>query len=142
MIARALGVADIVTFVGAVPYHRIAEAYVGTGVVVNPRLRPTAYDHALIVGMASGVPVITTDIGDQAFVAEAGREAIVVPAGDVGALARAITTALTDRTAARLIGEAGRARVESAFTMEQTVTAYSHLLHSLIAGSAGKGTAL
>jgi len=134
-LARELGVADIAEFVGNVPYERLAEGYAGAAVVVNPRLRPTAYDHALVVGMATGVPVITSDIGDVGFVASAGRDALLVPPGDPAALARALVTALTDQTLAERIGAAGRDRVQTAFTMEQTVAAYSQLLTALAHGT-------
>jgi glycosyltransferase involved in cell wall biosynthesis len=135
-LARRLGVADIAEFVGDVPYERLSEGYAGAAVVVNPRLRPTAYDHALVVGMATGVPVITSDIGDVGFVTTDGRDALLVPPGDPAALSRAIVTALTDRTLAERIGAAGRERVETAFTMEQTVAAYSELLTALARGTA------
>jgi glycosyltransferase involved in cell wall biosynthesis len=130
-LARDLRVADITEFVGAVPYDQLADAYAGTAVVVNPRLRPTAYDHALVIGMATGCPVITSDIGDVAFVATADREALYVPAGNPEALARTMITALTDLPLAERIGETARARVEASFTMEQSVSTYSDLLTSL-----------
>jgi len=58
-LAASYGIADRVEFTGTLPFARIAEGYAGAAVVLNPRLRPTAYDHAMIVGMATGVPMIT-----------------------------------------------------------------------------------
>jgi len=81
------------------------------------------------------VPVITSDIGDVGFVASAGRDALLVPPGDPAALARALVTALTDPTLPERIGAAGRDRVQTAFTMEQTVAAYSQLLTALAHGT-------
>ena len=136
-LAQSEGLADAVEFTGTLPFDRIAEAFAGVAVVLNPRLRPTAYDHAMIVGMATGVPVITTDLGDTAFVAEPGREALFVPAGDERALARAIVSCLTDRAKADAVGAAGVAAVRRRFTMEGTVAHYADVLSTLAARHLG-----
>jgi glycosyltransferase involved in cell wall biosynthesis len=136
-LARDEGLTEAVEFTGILPFDRIREAFAGVAVVLNPRLRPTAYDHAMIVGMATGVPMITSDIGDTAFVAEPGREALFVPAGDDRALARAIVTCLTDRERARAIGAAGIAAVRRRFTMEATVAHYADVLAMLAARRLG-----
>jgi glycosyltransferase involved in cell wall biosynthesis len=130
-LAHNLGVAGHVVFAGPIAYDKIADAYVGTSLIINPRLRPTAYDHALIIGMATGIPVITTDIGDVEFVATGGEHAIVVPVGDAKALAAAMIASLTNTAVSKRIGRAGRQRIESRFTMEQTIAAYSELVRSL-----------
>ena len=136
-LVRAEGLTDAVEFTGTLPFDRIREAFAGVAVVLNPRLRPTAYDHAMIVGMATGVPVITTDLGDTAFVAEPGKEALFVPAGDQQALARAIITCLTDRARAGAVGAAGVAAVRRRFTMEGTVAHYADVLATLAARRLG-----
>jgi phosphatidyl-myo-inositol dimannoside synthase len=135
-LAAAYGIGDRVEFTGTLPFARIAEGYAGAAVVLNPRLRPTAYDHAMVVGMATGVPMITTDLGDTAFVAAPGREALFVPAANDEALAAAIVTCLTDRAKARAVGAAGLAAIRSRFLMEATVEKYSEYLTSLAATSA------
>ena len=131
------GLAAAVEFAGTLPFDRLPEGYAGAAVVLNPRLRPTAYDHAMILGMATGVPVITTDLGETSFVAEPGREALFVPAGDEHALARAVVTCLTDRERARAVGAAGLAAVRRRFTMEGTVAQYAEVLTSLAARHVG-----
>ena len=136
-LATGYGLAGAVEFTGMLPFDRLPEGYAGVAVVLNPRLRPTAYDHAMILGMATGVPVITSDLGETAFVAEPGREALFVPAGDERALSRAIVTCLTDRERARAIGAAGVAAVRRRFTMEGTVAQYADVLASLAARRVG-----
>jgi glycosyltransferase involved in cell wall biosynthesis len=130
-LAKAYGLGDRVEFTGTLPFERIADGYAGSAVVLNPRLRPTAYDHAMVVGMGSGVPLITTDLGDTAFVAEPGREALFVKAGDERALAAAIVSCLTDRAQACAVGAAGLAAIRRRFTMEATVANYSEFLSAL-----------
>jgi len=130
-LANAYGLADRVEFTGTLPFEQIANGYAGSAVVLNPRLRPTAYDHAMVVGMGTGVPLITTDLGDTAFVAEPGREAVFVKAGDERALAAAIVSCLTDRAWACAVGAAGLAAIRRRFTMEATVANYSAFLTTL-----------
>jgi len=133
-LATGYRLTDRVEFTGTLPFERIADGYAGSAVVLNPRLRPTAYDHAMVVGMATGVPLITTDLGDTAFVAEPGREALFVPAGDERALAAAMVACLTERTRACAIGAAGLAAIRRRFTMEATVASYSEFLTTLAEG--------
>lgn len=131
-LAASLGIKDRVEFMGALPYERIVDAYRGAAVVVNPRLRPTAYDHALVVGMATGLPVIASDYGDARFVAEADRDAVLVPPGNATALALAIERCLTDREWAAGLGMAGIARVRDMFCLERTIAAYAAVLEELV----------
>jgi glycosyltransferase involved in cell wall biosynthesis len=131
-LARSYDIGDRVEFTGSIPFERIVEGYVGTAVVLNPRLRPTAYDHVMVVGMSLGVPVITTDLGDTEFVAKAGEEALFVRAGDERALADAIQSCLTDRDRARRVGQAGLAAIRGRLTMEGTVDRYSEFLIDLV----------
>jgi glycosyltransferase involved in cell wall biosynthesis len=130
-LAAGYGLRDRVEFTGMIPFERIAEAYAGAAVVLNPRLRPTAYDHAMVVGMATGLPVISSDLGDTGFIAKPGVEAVYVPAGDERALAEAIRSCLTDRDHARQVGTAGLAAVRQRLTMERTVSRYSAFLTDL-----------
>jgi len=133
-LAASYGLLDRVEFTGMIPFEQIAEAYAGAAVVLNPRLRPTAYDHAMVVGMATGIPVISSDLGDTSFIAKPGVEALFVPAGDERALAGAISNCLTDRDRARAIGRAGLGAVRDRLTMERTVSRYSTFLTDLARG--------
>jgi len=85
----------------------------------------------MVVGMATGVPVISSDLGDTGFIAKPDEEALFVPGGDERALAAAIKTCLTDRKRARQVGAAGLAAVRGRLTMERTVDRYSEFLTDL-----------
>ncbi len=130
-LAQRLGIKHAVEFTGTIPFQQIDRAYAGAAVVLNPRLRPTAYDHVMVLGMATGLPLITTDFGDVRYVAEPDHETIFVPAGDADALARAVLKCLTDRALAARIGAAGAAKIARSFSIEATVAAYVELLSNL-----------
>jgi glycosyltransferase involved in cell wall biosynthesis len=69
--------------------------------------------YSLLEAMASETPVIATAVGDTPSVVRDGVEGRLVPAGDAGALARAIEDTLRDPAAAARRGAAARERVRA-----------------------------
>jgi glycosyltransferase involved in cell wall biosynthesis len=96
-----------VTFTGAVPPDRMPALYAEADVYVNASLIDNM-PLSLLEAYASGVPVVTSDAGGIPWIAEDQETALVVPAGDVAALASAmlLTLAHPDEAAQR----AGKAR--------------------------------
>ncbi len=60
--------------------------------------------------MASGLPVVATDIPGYREVVRDGEEGLLVPPGDPRALAQAIRRLLTDRPLAERLRQAGLRR--------------------------------
>lgn len=75
-------------------------------VVVTPYLR-ASQSGVIHLAYSYGRPVITTDVGDLADSVEDGVTGLVVPPGDVSALARAITRLLLDPALAGRLGTCG-----------------------------------
>lgn len=71
--------------------------------------------------MACGVPVISTRVSAIPEVIADGETGWLVPPGDPAALAGALRAALSDPDERRRRGEAGRARLESQFTVDAMV---------------------
>ncbi len=69
--------------------------------------------NAVLEAMALETPIVATDVGGTSEIARHGREALIVPAGDQVALARAIGEALDDGEATRTRARAARHRVET-----------------------------
>ncbi|HET9059674.1 MAG TPA: glycosyltransferase family 4 protein [Acidimicrobiales bacterium] len=63
-------------------------------VLAAPSLHGESFGVVLLEGMAAGAAVVASNIPGYASVARDGHEALLVPPGDVGALAAAIRTAL------------------------------------------------
>jgi glycosyltransferase involved in cell wall biosynthesis len=123
-----LGLEDTVQFVSGVSDERIVELYAEAEVAVVPSLYE-GFSLPAVEAMACGVPLVATTGGALPEVAgEDGETALLVPPGDVGALAAAIGEALDDPTLRAHIGTAGRRRVLERFTWrataEGTVAAY------------------
>jgi len=83
----------------------------------------------LVLGeaMASGVPCITTDLGDCAFIV--GDSGVVVQPGDADALVGALRGALAMSPSARAeLGVAARQRIEERFSLDPVAAQYREVL--------------
>lgn len=106
--ASRLGIADAVTFAGGVPHHE-TPAWYRTGDVFALTSDFDNSPNVVLEAMASGLPVVATDVGGVAeFVVDRERGRLVPPR-DVDALADALWTFLADRASARQVGAANRA---------------------------------
>ena len=123
-----LGLEDAVQFVSGVSDERIVELYAEAEVAVVPSLYE-GFSLPAVEAMACGVPLVATTGGALPEVAgEDGDTALLVPPGDVGALAAALGEVLDDPSLRARVGAAGRRRVLERFTWrataEGTVDAY------------------
>ncbi|MEY2450279.1 MAG: hypothetical protein QOH79_3755 [Acidimicrobiaceae bacterium] len=88
---------------------------------------------AIIEAMACGIPaVMTADTGLSGFL-ENERSALIVPNGDVHALADAIIRLLDDPPFAKAIAEAGRAAVRQ-FSISRVASSTAAVVDELVAG--------
>ena len=109
-LAAQLGVREAVTFSGRIDNARIADLYRSATVFVNPS-RVDNMPISVLEALASGVPVVSTDVGGVPYLVEHERTALLVPAGDPTRLAGAVLRVLREAgLAARLI-DAGRTAV-------------------------------
>lgn len=81
----------------------------------------------LLEAMASGLPVVATDVGGNPEVVDDGRTGFLVPAKDPTKMADAILKILFNNNLARDMGFAGRRKVEEKFNLDRMVAEYIHL---------------
>jgi glycosyltransferase involved in cell wall biosynthesis len=67
---------------------------------------------ALLEAMALGLPSVVTDVGGNPEVIHTGKEGLIVPPRDAGALADALASLIADPDARRRLGEAAALRAE------------------------------
>jgi glycosyltransferase involved in cell wall biosynthesis len=128
--AQALGLAaDAVRFLGFVrdPERLLA----GLDLFVLPSVRDEGVSNALLEAMASGLACVVSDAGGLAEAVVDGRTGRVVPAGDEGALAVALTELLGDGERRAAMGAAGRARVAERYSFEVVTVQLERLLLEL-----------
>jgi glycosyltransferase involved in cell wall biosynthesis len=104
------GVAGAVEFAGVKDGPELAECYAEADVLCLPSHRE-GMPLALLEGMSFGLPVIATPVGGiPDFVAHEDN-GLLVPPGDVDALAESIATLAADSELRARLGEAARRRV-------------------------------
>jgi len=86
--------------------------------VVALPTRRDPFPIALLEAMALRKPVVSTAVGGVPEMIVDGETGFVVPPGDVDALTARLDTLLRDRERRRVMGEAGRRRMETVFTLD------------------------
>jgi len=128
-VAERYGIADRCRFLGM--RDDMPELYALMDVLVLPSYRE-GFPRAPMEASAMGVPAVVTDIRGCRETVEPGVNGLLVPVGDVDALARALVELLTDEPRRRRMGEAGRAIAEERFdeqkVFERVLEEYERLL--------------
>jgi teichuronic acid biosynthesis glycosyltransferase TuaC len=117
-LARSLGVGDRVRFTGALS-HEAAMAELARCHLHVMASRHDAFGVAHIEAMAAGLPTIAGAGTGAEDIARAGGGAVMVRAGDLSALVRAIDGLLGDPERCRELGEAARRTVQEHFSWER-----------------------
>ncbi len=110
--------------------HRldVAELIPLFDVAVLPSLSE-GFSNVLLEYMASGKPVVATDVGGNKEALVHGETGFLIPPADAPALCDAILWLLKDQEKAKQFGIAGRKRVERVFSIEKMIHAYETLFH-------------
>lgn len=80
--------------------------------------------NTLLEAMATGLPLIATDVGGNPEVVRNGVNGFLVPSADVEAMADAMESLINDCEMRLRMGKAGREIVSESFSWETTVEAY------------------
>ncbi len=80
--------------------------------------------NTILEAMASGLPVVATDVGGNPELVVDGETGRLTPAGDPQAMADALAAYVVDAALRRRHGAAARARIEARFTLEAMVERY------------------
>lgn len=107
-----------VQFAGALSGEALAAAIASARFVVVPSLWYENAPYAILEAMAAGKAVVASCIGGIPEIVEDGVTGMLVPPGDVDALAKAIRSLSGIEGVIRSLGVAGRARVEQLFNPE------------------------
>ena len=86
---------------------------------------------SMLEAMACGLPVVASGVGGIPEVVDEGMQGLLVPVGDVGALADALARYAQDDSLRAAHGRAARARVEERFSLRAMVAAYGLLYDGL-----------
>jgi len=139
------GLSERVVFTGfqddPAPYYALMDVF------VLPSHRE-GMPRTILEAMASGLPVVATDIRGCREEVLDGVTGRLVPVRDAAALAEAIGSILSDPAAARAMGEKGRSRLESVFlesdVLDRQLRVYKEIVQSIscVTSPAGEADSL
>jgi len=115
----------------------VADVMRGLDCFVLPSLAE-GISNTILEAMASGLPVVATDVGGNPELIVEGETGCLVAAGDVEGMADVLTGLAGDPERRAAMGRAGRRRVEQRFSLRAMVSAYQHLYDESIAAK-GQG---
>jgi len=111
-LAKARGLEERVHFLGKVSHEELPAYYASCDVFVLPSVsRLEAFGLVIVEAMASGKPVVVSDIPGVNEVVEEGKDGLLCKPMDAEDLAKKIKMLLEDRELARKMGENGRKKV-------------------------------
>ena len=91
-----------------------------------------AMSMVILEAMAAGVPVVATDVGDNRHVIVDGESGRIVPRGDVGAMAAALTELAASPDARRRMAAAGRLRHARQYTVDHMAASYAAIYDDVL----------
>lgn len=128
--AQRAGIADRVTFAGE---RRDVEAILRAASLFWLTSRWEGLPNVVLEAMASGVPVVGTDVGGTRELVRSGVDGFVVPSGDAAGFVAHSQALLLDADLRQRFACAARARAEE-FSTAHMVTALSDLYDELLGG--------
>jgi glycosyltransferase involved in cell wall biosynthesis len=130
-IAQDYGIAEQCRFLGSRPNAELPGLYRLMNVLVLPSIFE-GIPRAVMEAASMGVPAVVSDVKGNREAVEHGRNGLLVPFGDVDALADAIAQLLADPAKARALGSEGyrlaRERFDERIVFQKVMHEYSRLL--------------
>lgn len=119
--AEALKLSGIVRFLGRQDRRGVAETLRAADIFVLASLWE-GLPNAILEAMACGLPVIATDVGGIPELIQNNKNGLLVQPQDTATLTQSILKMLQDIESRRLIGDKGRERALSNFSLEAMIT--------------------
>ncbi len=112
--AEKLGIKELVEFKGII--SDIASVMPMFNLIILPSSKREGLGLSLIEAMASGLPVIGTNIGGISEVIDDGKSGLLIEPNDSESMAKAILLIINDKNKALAMGERGREIVKDKFS--------------------------
>lgn len=94
--------------------------------------RAEGISNTILEAMASGLPVVATDVGGNGELVVAGETGALVSAGDPQGMAEAMLRYTSDAALRQSAGIAARRRIERQFSLDNMVERYARLYEALL----------
>jgi phosphatidylinositol alpha-1,6-mannosyltransferase len=138
--AAAAGVGSSLHLIGAVPHQELPDLYAAADVIAVPSVHGPGGNvdglpNVFLEALASSAAVVASRVGGIPDIGRDGETVVLVPEGDVAALAAAIADLLEDDARRAALGRAARADAESRLDWDRVAARFEELYASLLAGA-------
>lgn len=127
--ALQLGIGDRVKFLGS--RRDVTDLLAACDVFALTSISEAA-SMTILEAMSAGRPVVATQTGGNAELVAHGETGYLVPVGDHAEVSEALSQIMTYPDVAKRMGDAGRVRFETLFTLEANYDAYHELYEEII----------
>ncbi|MEX0785884.1 MAG: glycosyltransferase [Dehalococcoidia bacterium] len=137
-LARRLSLDGRVAFTGALPNEELPAYLASADVLVGPSVVESngdteSFGVVFAEAMASGCPVVATDVGGIADLVVHGETGVLVPQRNAGAIADALGRLLNHEDERERMRERGIAWVRERFELSKTTARYADLMEEMLA---------
>lgn len=122
-----------VTMLGYCRHDDVPASYAAADLFLAPATRCESFGIVLLEAMASGLPVVASDIEGYRDVVRHEVEGLLVPPGDPAALAAGVTRLVADEGLAGRLGQAGRRRARD-FSWDAVARRIEAVYEKVVAG--------
>lgn len=130
-LARELGIDDITTWLGFIPQQLAAQEWANMDLAIICS-NAESFGVSAVEAQASGIPVIISDIPGLMEATQPGSSSVVVPQGDVAAIADTIIKLYDDLGGREQMGKNGRRFVEEHYEYNSCFRAIEALYAQMI----------
>ena len=127
----SLSLTGRVIFVGQV--NDVADFWAIGDIGVLPS-HQEGFSNSILEGMATGLPMVVTNVGGNAEAVLHGITGLVVPPHSPGELAAALHTLAKDAPKRLAYGQAARLRAKEKFSIDACLNAYDELYSAVLRG--------
>lgn len=143
--ARRLGIADRVTFAGALSHPEVLRLLASAEVVAMPSVRDErgnvdGLPVVVLEAMAAARPVVASDVSGLPLAIEDGVSGRLVPERDPAAIADAVLELLTDPERALRLGAEARRRVEAELNWDAVAGVHDRLYRAAVGEGVAEAT--
>lgn len=129
-LAHQLGIGGSVSLLGVQRQHEVRELLAWADVLLLPSLSE-GISNAVLEAMAAGLPVVATTCGGMDEAITSGVDGILVPVGDVDAMAEGLRSLADDRSMASRLGTAAAATAARHFDLSRQIAVFADAYRSL-----------
>ena len=129
-LADRLGVSDRVTFLGSTTHREVPRLFAAADLFVLPS-RNEGVPRVILEAMASGLPVVATNVGGVSEAIDDGKTGFLIPPDDTHALTTRISSLLDDPHLVGRVGSAARRNIATEYEREANIRAYAQLISDL-----------